>query len=162
MKGILNKIPTRCSKSSLFYFVFALHVSGATFTHHQEPQLYKRVWCNCINRLCSWAKCVTHKKRRKINSICCILLEFYSLTHDARKHATQKWKVYVYFLRPALDLHCLCLLSAAWAYFSPYCRSAKCTVLLYWVTDKLCLSVDCCLVLVFLTWICLTRGWYSL
>jgi hypothetical protein len=48
-RGLLNKIPTRCSKSSLFSSFFALHVSGATFTHHQEPQLYKRVWCNCIN-----------------------------------------------------------------------------------------------------------------
>jgi hypothetical protein len=33
----------------IFLRYFALHVSGATFTHHQEPQLYKRVWCNCIN-----------------------------------------------------------------------------------------------------------------
>jgi hypothetical protein len=91
--GLMNKIPTRCSKSSLFSLFFSLHVSGATFTHHQEPQLYKRslyksfVWLgevcarsrsavqtpspiirslnytsgygvNCINRLCSWAKCV--------------------------------------------------------------------------------------------------------
>jgi hypothetical protein len=42
----------------IFLRYFALHVSGATLTHHQEPQLYKRVWCNCINRLCDWAKCV--------------------------------------------------------------------------------------------------------
>jgi hypothetical protein len=56
--GLMNKIPTRCSKFSLFSSFFSLHVSGATFTHHQEPQLYTRVWCHCINRLCGWAKCV--------------------------------------------------------------------------------------------------------
>jgi hypothetical protein len=43
----------------IFLRYFALHVSDATFTHHQEPQLYKRVWCNCISRLCGWAKCVS-------------------------------------------------------------------------------------------------------
>jgi hypothetical protein len=42
-----------------FSSFFALHVLGATFTHHQEPQLYKLVWCNCINRLCGWTKCVS-------------------------------------------------------------------------------------------------------
>jgi hypothetical protein len=30
----------------IFLRYFALHVSGATFTHHQDSQLYKRVWCN--------------------------------------------------------------------------------------------------------------------
>jgi hypothetical protein len=47
----MNKIPTRRNKSSLFSLrFFALHVSGTTFTHPQEPQLYKQVWCNCISR----------------------------------------------------------------------------------------------------------------
>jgi hypothetical protein len=55
---LMNKIPTRCSKCSLFSSFFSLHVSGATFTHHQEPQLCMRIWCHCINRLCGWAKCV--------------------------------------------------------------------------------------------------------
>jgi hypothetical protein len=34
----------------IFSSFLALHVSGATFTHPQEPQLYKQVWCNCISR----------------------------------------------------------------------------------------------------------------
>jgi hypothetical protein len=34
----------------IFSSFFALHVSGATFTHPQETQLYKQVWCNCISR----------------------------------------------------------------------------------------------------------------
>jgi hypothetical protein len=34
----------------IFSSFFALHVSGATFTHPQEPQLYEQVWCNCISR----------------------------------------------------------------------------------------------------------------
>jgi hypothetical protein len=48
----MNKIPTRCSNSILFYFPLfsALHVSGVTTTHHQELTLYIRVWYNNINR----------------------------------------------------------------------------------------------------------------
>jgi hypothetical protein len=38
--GLMNKIPTRCSKSSLFSSFFSLHVSGATFTHHYTFYLY--------------------------------------------------------------------------------------------------------------------------
>jgi hypothetical protein len=37
-------------QSILFPSFFSLHVSGATFTHHQESQLYNRVWYNSINR----------------------------------------------------------------------------------------------------------------
>jgi hypothetical protein len=48
----MNKIPTRCSNSILFYFPLfsALHVLGVTITHHQELPLYIQVWCNNINR----------------------------------------------------------------------------------------------------------------
>jgi hypothetical protein len=44
-RDLMNKIPTRCSNSILFYFPLfpALHVSGVTITHHQELPLYIRV-----------------------------------------------------------------------------------------------------------------------
>jgi hypothetical protein len=79
----MNKIPKRCSKSSLFFSVFALHVSGATFTHHQEHKPCERVRCNCINRLCSWAKCVPdpdqlYGNSKKMQQIEFIFLRFCS------------------------------------------------------------------------------------
>jgi hypothetical protein len=51
-RDLMNKIPTRCSNSVLFYFPLfsALHVSGVTITHHQELPLCIRVWYNNINR----------------------------------------------------------------------------------------------------------------
>jgi hypothetical protein len=51
-RDLMNKIPTRCSNSIIFYFPLfsALHVSGVTITHHQELPLYIRVGYSNINR----------------------------------------------------------------------------------------------------------------
>jgi hypothetical protein len=58
-RGLMNKNSNKMQQIEfIFLRFFVFFFSGATFTHHQVPQLYKRVWCNCINRLCGWAKCV--------------------------------------------------------------------------------------------------------
>jgi hypothetical protein len=95
---LMNKIP-RCSNSILFYFPLfsALHVSGFTITHHQGLPLYIRLWYNNINRslaersVCQnrvgGGECGSEMSPVRVSEPDILFIK----SHDARKHATQKY-----------------------------------------------------------------------